>query len=344
MKKYRCTNCDYKWEAQDEPFECPKCHSANIESGKGGGSFGDALKKFWWVIVAAIAVAVVAVLLLMPKNSTSVHVDANLEDGVMTVKLAGKHAGEYVITLNNGERRFATSQDSTTAVFTNLVGEYVIDLIYTGTGEAPKVKNFERKYVFNSRMETELEDDADNLSIEDLDQTMGRTTNNPEIRRVIPSPSRISKGESYKITIELSKHGCTAAEAEFSLDNKTWQKSPVFTGLKPGSYDVYARNASNTALTHSTSIMLDEPGAGKCLTTDEVNKLLEGIANYDDKAQVELKKYVTNSTPVKGADADDFITTAQGLISATSGDLKYRVTTVECNGKKIESLTVTRIK
>ncbi len=343
MKKYRCTNCDYKWEAQDEPFECPKCHSANIESGSGGGSMGDAMKKYWWVIVAALVVAALAVFLLMPKNSTGVHVDANTEDGMMTVKLTGKHAGEYVIMLNNGEKRFATSPDSTVAVFTDLVGEYVLDLIYTGTGETPKVRDYEKKYVFPNKMEATIEDESENPSIENLDETLGRTTNKPEIRRVIPTPSRISKGESYKITVELSKQGCTVAEAEFSLDNSTWQKSPVFTGLEPGNYVIYARNASNTKLTHSTSILLDEPGAGKCLSESDVNKLLEGIANYDDKAQIELKKYVTNSTPVKGAEAD-FITTAQGLISETSGELKYRVTAVQCNGKKIESLTVTKIK
>lgn len=342
MKKYRCTNCDYKWEAQDEPFECPKCHSANIESGNGGGSFGDALKKFWWVIVAAIAVAVVAVLLLIPKNSTSVHVDANLEDGVMTVKLAGKHAGEYIIRLNNGERSFATSPEATEAVFTDLIGDYVLDLVYVGTGEAPKIREYEKNYTFANRIAADQSlDNTEGITVDDIDSKMGRVTNKPEIKKVTPHPARINKGETYKITVQLGKHGCTEQEAEFSLDSIHWQKSNEFTNLQPGKYYIYARKTGDPTLCMKTQFLLKEPGISKCLSAADVNGYISRYADYESKAYDELLKYVSNNTPVNGVAG---VKNVQQMMMDCSGAVKYQVVSVQCNGNKIESLTITAVK
>lgn len=347
MKKYRCTNCDYKWEAQDEPFECPKCHSANIESGTGGGSFGDAIKKYWWVIVAALAVAVVAVFLLLPKNSTRVTVKANYDERSLTVKLSGKHAGEYQIMLNNGERVFTTSEGNTEHTFTNLIGEYTLDVLYMGTGETPKLHSFDKVYTFDNPFDMsgkESDGEEGGSGVVDYEKTVGRVSPYPEIRQTKPTPGRIAQGETYKVKIVLGAQGCPEEECEFSMDNKTWQKSSTFSDLQPGSYTFYARSIANPNYMSESDCILEPPTLG-CPKIDDLNVLLQKASAQNseaDKAIKKLRSYIDDNTTVKGLESENIIKATE--LFRELEDHQFKATNIECSGKKIMSITVIKIK
>ena len=347
MKKYRCTICDYRWEAQDEPFECPKCHSANIESGTGGGSIGDAMKKFWWVIVAALAVAALAVFLLLPKNSTGVTVKANYDERSLTVKLSGKHAGEYQIVLNNGEQVFNTSEELTEHTFTNLIGEYTLDILYMGVGETPKLRSFDKVYTFDNPFEKNDKGDegeGNSGGVVDYEKTIGRVSPYPEIRQTKPIPNRIAQGETYKVKVILGAQGCPEEECEFSMDKKTWQKSSTFSDLQPGSYTFYARSIAKPTYISESDCILEPPTLG-CPKIDDLNALLQKASAQNseaDKAIEKLRSYIDDNTTVKGLESDNF-TKATELFRELE-DHQFKATDIECSGKKIMSITVIKIK
>lgn len=338
MKKYRCTNCDYRWEAQDEPFECPKCHSASIESGGGGGSFVDAMKKFWWLIVCGVAVAAVAVFLMIPRTSTRVSVNADTENGTMTVKLSGKHAGEYVIMLNDGERRFATSPDSTEVFWDNLTGEYTLSLVYMGTGEAPKVHEFESHYTFASMFERIAEEMEEETGVnQEVDNSkVGRLSDKPSISTV----KLVAQGGEYTATVVLGNHGCTVQEAEFSIDGQEWVKSNVFRNLKPGEYRFYARNASNPALTHDVAYNLEQPVDNRCISAADVNSFLTKMENKMEYSKVRdaLYKKISRGTKVEG---NPDIADLQDLVNDPERS-SWTVTAVNCVNGKVVSLTIAK--
>lgn len=342
MRKYRCTNCDYKWESRDVPFECPKCHSAGIVDEKSEGGIAAALKKYWWILASAIAIACLIVILL-PKNSTRVSVKTNEEEGTMTVKLSGKHAEMYTVQLMQDgivQDQFETKDGNVEHTFSQLVGEYYLELMYMGTEENVKIRKFKNRYFFIDRLEN-----IDNSTIVDDngDVTIaGRTTDRPEISQIVPTPARIKDGEKYKIEVKLKAHGCTVEEAEFSLNNVDWQRSAQFNDLSSGSHKMYARNAKKNELTCQMDFYLDEAAPKARITEAKANELLGRIASSegaDAKARDEWNKNFPNATPVLGGDG---VETTQGLRMAVADGETYRITNIEIKNGRVISVTVSK--
>lgn len=353
MKKYKCSVCGNQWEAMETPFECPKCHSASISGGSANSGFAGAIKKFWWVFVAILVVAIAAVFAITPNNKTHVNVTADTENGALTVKLSGKHAGEYLITINYGEQQFRTSPDATEHTFNNLHGECLLELLYIGTGDAPKINDYEKNFTFKEMVDERVvvsnTDDRGMVNVGNIGQSLGKLTNSPEIEKATPMPSRINKGEKYVVTIKLGSHGCSVKEAEFSMDNINWQKEPVFKNLDPGIYVFYARNAENPDLVDERRITLQAPAATtKSMTAAEINTLLGTIVKggkEGDDARKTLLDNINAATPVH-CEQDSKIKNLRSLVSDVfthRKEYRYRVESVNSNGKTIESLTVSRV-
>ncbi len=335
MKQYRCNNCDHQWESQDVPFECPKCHSASIVEVGGKPSFADTIKKYWWIIACAVAAALL-VILIMPKNATRVKVNADTEIGRMVIKIKGKHASEYLVMLKQNDNidKQAYSKDGNPVIFNDLRGDYVLELMYTGQGEAPKVRKYQKEYSFNMAATEEaiVNDDID------TDLTISSTPR-PEIVKLEPTPKRIAEGETYTVTIKLSPYGCSEAESEFSMDGENWQDKPSFSNLTSGDYKFYARNKKMPDLMSNAEVFLQEAHSKECLSVEKANALLPSIAKSDDKAIDTFYKYVSRNTEVKGVEE---IRSAYGLIVAIREDeqVNYIITSIDCSNGKVNSITI----
>ena len=338
MKQYRCTNCENSWEAMDDPFECPKCHSANIMEVNRKPSFIDSLKRYWWILACA-AVVVFLFLLLMPKDATRVIVKSYDDIGRMEVTLKGKHSNEYLVVLkqNGSIEQQAFTEDSNPVIFMDLRGDYILELLYQGKGVMPRVRKYTKEYSFysesdNYRNEQVIYDGIDSIEVE--------KTVKPEIVKLIPSPSRIAIGGSYSVTIVLSPYGCPVAEAQFSMDGQNWQNSPKFSNLKPGGHKFMARNKKMNDLISEKSFVLEDAVQSKeCLSVEKANSLLPGIAKGDNRSKKEFIKYAPIMTPVKG---DDVIVTLYRLLLILEEDeeVNYFITDIECSNGLVESITI----
>lgn len=338
MKQYRCANCENSWEAMDEPFECPQCHSADIMEVNRKPSFTESIKRYWWILASAVVV-VFLFIILMPKDATCVIVKAYEDIGRMEVVLKGKHSNEYLVVLkqNGSIEQQAFTADSNQVIFMDLRGDYVLELVYQGKGVMPRVRKYKKEYSFYSEggnygNEQVIYVGKDSIEVE--------KTVKPEIIKLIPSPSRIAIGGSYSVTIVLSPYGCSVAEAEFSMDGQNWQNSPKFSNLKPGGHKFMARNKKMNDLISEKSFVLEDAVQSKeCLSIEKANSLLPGIAKGDSRSKNEFIKYAPIMTPVKG---DDAIPTVYRLLLVLREDeaVDYFITDIECSNGLVESITI----
>lgn len=335
MKQYKCNNCEHQWESQDEPFECPKCHSASIVEVGGKASLAETLKKYWWIIACALAAALL-VILIMPKNATRVKVDADSDIGRMVITLKGKHASEYLVMLkqNDNVDKQAYTKDGNPVIFNDLQGDYVLELMYTGQGNAPKVRKYTKEYTFSISTTEEVTEVLGDGTIVDVP-----TTPKPEIVKLEPSPKRIAEGGTYTVTIKLSPYGCPEAEAEFSMDGQNWQDKPTFSNLASGDYKFYARSKSMPDLVSDAELYLQEAHSKECLSVEKANALLSGIAKSDENAINSFYKYASRNTTVKGVDE---LSSVYGLVVAIREDeqVNYTITNIDCNNGKVNSITI----
>lgn len=349
MKTYKCTNCEHTWESEEMPFECPKCHSATISQiGGNKNDLGATFKKYWWIIVAAVVAALVLILAL-PNGATRVKVKTDTETGRMEVTVKGKHASEYAVILeqNGYVERQGSTADNNPVIFDDLMGDYTLKLIYSGSGDIPKIHKFKTDYSFdrsnNNVEESDYKDDETIVDIFD-DNIIVAKTDKPEIIKVETHPDRVKQGGKYSVTIRLSKHGCQVSDAEFSMDGLKYQSSNVFDNLEPGEYKFYVRNkeAGKQNLVDEKGITLQEGYSDNCPSVDDINSLLPKVAQRDREATAKLFKLVSRETKIEGAGViSDMLGLSRELVSDQS--MTYKVVSIDCSGGKVNSVTVKKL-
>ena len=144
MKNYKCNSCGNEWEANDAPFECPKCRESynSISEIATRPTIWATLKKYWWVIAGAALLAI-GVLLVLPSSTTQVSVDADQDMHRMEVTLHGKHAKEYMVILKQGGNiaQSGLTSENNPVIFNDLMGKYILEVMYVGQGETPKIRD-----------------------------------------------------------------------------------------------------------------------------------------------------------------------------------------------------------
>lgn len=335
MKKYKCNSCGNEWEAIEAPFECPKCRESYNSISEVGMqiTIWATLKKYWWVIAGAALLAIV-VLLAIPSRATRVSVDANQEMKRMVVTLHGKHANEYMVILKQSGNiaQCGLTSESNPVIFNDLMGKYTLEVMYVGQGETPPIRSFKSEYEF---FDSDIDGGGGTDSI----------SKKPEIDQLDFTPKRIAQGKTYTVTVKLSFRSCPADLVEFSTDGTHWQTSPEFTKLEAGEYIFYARRKEkdlHDLCTQKEIVLQEAPTSKKCITPAELNVLIEkmGSGDYEasDKARVQFKKIVGNSTPVLGVanvqSVNDMETDIVGM------GITYTVVEVDCEEGVLNSITI----
>lgn len=184
--------------------------SSNVFTGLAPGNYSvyvrDSLAPDCWIRVATIEIGTSPALI-----ATFEHTDVTCfgyNDGTITFINPQNGSGEYEYSIDDG------GSWSTDSIFVNLLaGNYTLWIR-----------------------------DLNNPSNKEL---LGQVT----ILQAVPLTANVtvypeSSPGANDGQIEITAPSGGSGTYEYSLDGMTWQSSPIFTGLVPGSYDVYMRDAT----------------------------------------------------------------------------------------------------
>ena len=145
----------------------------------------------------------------------------------------------------------------------------------------------DRKNTSERTVTTDSKNDSDK-EIDDVPQI-------PQITNINKSPDRLTKEvKTYTVTLITEEKRVMLDDTEFSLDGKEWQKTGEFKDVKGGKYTFYVRNKRNKSLQDQKE-MYFEPFVDVSLPTiPQLNELLKQIAECDDKASDEFRKFGKN--------------------------------------------------
>ena len=132
------------------------------------------------------------------------------------------------------------------------------------------------------------------------DKETGDIPQIPQITGINRLPDRLTKeAETYTVTLITEGEKVTVEDTEFSLDGKEWQKSAEFKNVKCGKCTFYARNKRDKSLQDQIEMSFECFADVPLPTIPQLNELLKQIADCDDNASDELRKFGKN-LPVRG--------------------------------------------
>ena len=161
----------------------------------------------------------------------------------------------------------------------------------------------------------------------------------PQITKINYSPDRLTKEvKTYTVTLLTEGKKVTVENTEFSLDGKNWQKSAEFVNVKCGKYTFYARNKNYKSLQDKKEMYFECFVDVPLPTISQLNELLKHIADCDDQASDELRKFGKN-LPVRGV--DDAGNIEQLVRNACINGITYIVQKIETDSTgNLTSLTI----
>jgi len=133
-----------------------------------------------------------------------------------------------------------------------------------------------------------------------IEEVQGSIPQIPQITNIKKSPDRLTKEvKTYTVTLITEGERVKLEDTEFSLDGKEWQKTGEFKDVKGGKYTFYARNKRDKSLQNQKEMYFEPFVEVSLPTIPQLNELLKQIADCDDKASDELRKF-SKSLPVHG--------------------------------------------
>jgi len=125
----------------------------------------------------------------------------------------------------------------------------------------------------------------------------GKPNNMPQITedKVIPN----NDTKTYTVVLITEGEKVKLDDTEFSIDGKIWQQSGEFQKLAGGKYTFYARNKRDKSLQTQRERYLEPLVDVPAPTIPQLNELLKQIADCDDTASDELRKF-GRDLPVHG--------------------------------------------
>jgi len=154
-----------------------------------------------------------------------------------------------------------------------------------------------------------------------------RTDVAPQIIKINKSPDRLMKEvDTYTVTLITEGEKVKLEDTEFSLDGKDWQQSAEFKNVKCGKYTFYARNKQKNSLQDQKQMYFECFVDVPLPTIPQLNGLLKQIANCDDKASDELRKY-GKDLPVRGV--TNISNIQQLVVEACTNGKVYAVQKIE---------------
>lgn len=257
--KYKCIDCGAIYD--EEIQECRDC----------GGKVrkvNDRNKKSMFVVLAVFvfAIALISLMTCSKKDTTVANVTYDKVESRLVVELEGdkvsdgKRSNYRITLLRNGNVFGSPISRSKVSKVIDAEGTYEVEIRWVNSREdAPELRwNGVRSFVVEGIPVAPLF-----LSVDVV--------------------SKDFKTQSYVVSISMDTSVVPQLETEFSSDGKQYQSSPVFKGLKPGSYTFYARNTRDNSLVNTYRKEM-YPIKRDVISDAEINKLLNRIASGDYKA------------------------------------------------------------
>ncbi|GHU79758.1 hypothetical protein FACS1894145_4590 [Bacteroidia bacterium] len=170
------------------------------------------------------------------------------------------------------------------------------------------------------------------------DEETGALSQIPQIISIRKTPDILTDcSMTYTVTLQTDKQEV----AEFSMDGTTWQKENVFQNIAGGKkYIFYARNTKNNSLKDPKEMFFEACRNVPVPTKEQLNNYLKLIADYNDEATDDIRKYLGNDCTVKGAGN---IQDVRQLILETQNGTNFSVTNIEVTGGIVKAITVSKI-
>ena len=157
----------------------------------------------------------------------------------------------------------------------------------------------------NNTLEETVITDSENDSDEETDD-VPQILQIPQIIKINKSPDRLTKDvKTYTVTLITEGKKVTLEDTEFSSDGKDWQKSAEFKNVKCGKNTFYARNKRDKSLQEQKEMHFECFVDVPLPTITQLNELLKQIADCDDTASDEFRKYGKNLLVVGVADVSN---------------------------------------
>ena len=138
------------------------------------------------------------------------------------------------------------------------------------------------------------------MILSESDEETDGTPQTPQITKINKSPDRLTKEvKTYTVTLITEGKKVSLEDTEFSLDGKDWQKSTEFKNVECGKYTFYARHKRDKSLQDQKEMYFECFVDVPVPTLSRLNELLKQIADCDDAASDELRKFGKN-LPVSG--------------------------------------------
>ena len=138
-------------------------------------------------------------------------------------------------------------------------------------------------------------------SVTEIDTEIDEETDDspqvPQITAINRQPDRLNREvRAYTVTIVTVGN---AENVEFSMDGNNWQRSAEFSNVACGRQSFYARNRRDRTLQDQRDMTFECFVDVPLPTVAQLNELLKQLADCDDDASDELRKFGRN-LPVQG--------------------------------------------
>ena len=281
MEKYKCEDCGHVFEGDLSTMQCPECGSSNIKKDKGPG-----IPPKYLVIAAAALGIIGLIALLLGGGEDKIDASMRVTGEVITIDVEGPSAAtlnkEYKVVVYDEQNR-----SHGVASFVNKKKNAQYSTMNMMEGQC---------YTFNIERK-------DGKSIKDLHWKTSHEycVPTPPVKPVI---DHIEHGTAdhndlvwNKVKVVMKQEG----NFTYSIGG-TSQKSPVFNGVKPGSYTVTVRNEDGATATQPLVLkeikqlpppltlaeiqdIFDKVSAGRMTASAAQDKLAEGNVNLSQTIQ-----------------------------------------------------------
>lgn len=283
------------------------------------------LKNYWWLGAIVILLILILRLCSGDEGTTVPRPKVNEENCCLTVTIQGKHKDEYEIVLRKDGAEYGKSQKKSKVTFcVPDTGTYTVYIRFIGKGNVPKINQTQWPVHFTNPC---------------------TPPPMPNILGFSP-PDRHKLGKKISvctvtIIMDTSAGAAPLNEIEFSKDGTNWQDANVFKDMKAGTYTFYARNKRDESLIDEEQWILKPYESCSPPTKEDLNDILEKIADCDDQASDKMKKLLCNNDNLIVKGVANITNMQELVIDACARSKSYKVTHIELNSDgDVLSITV----
>lgn len=318
MEKYKCEDCGHVFEGDLSTMQCPVCGSSNIKKATSGPG------KKAWIIVAAVLGAIILITLLF-----------NIGSGNDKISASMRVNGEVIVIDVDGVSATALNKEYKVVVYDEQNRPHGT----TGFMNKKKFAQYSMVNMMEGQCYTFNLERKDGNSIKNLhwqtshEYCMPVPPVKPEIDHIEPGIADHTALVWNIVTVVMKQD----EDFTYSIGNNT-QKSPVFNGIKPGSYTVTVKNTDGVKSTQPL-VLKDIKKLDPPLTLQQVQDIFDKVASGKMSASTAQDKLAEGNVNLSQTIQPGDIRTLWGALMEAAMGEKFNVNSFDNdpNTNKIKS-------